>query len=103
MRPYINVGAVAPGLTALQQSTCDKARGQAGQVGEQGTADNCDFASDGTSSKALAAMTARAALCGCTLHELADGGYAIGRWNYSRALPCLRAVGDLLRRKGARS
>ena len=46
-------------------------------------------------------MKARAALCGCTLHELADG-YLVGKWNYSKAVPCLRAVGDLLRQIGGR-
>ena len=45
-------------------------------------------------------MKARAALCGCTLQEMADGGYLIGRWNYCKAVPCLRAVGDLLRQIG---
>ena len=59
------------------------------------------FANDGDDSKALATMKARAALCGCTLHELSDG-YLVGRWDYSRAVPCLRAVGDLLRQIGGR-
>jgi hypothetical protein len=60
------------------------------------------FANDDDAGKALATMKARAALAGCTLHELADGGYLVGRWNYSRAVPCLRAVGDLLRQIGGR-
>ena len=60
------------------------------------------FASDGAAGKALATMQARAALCGCTLLELADGGYLVGKWNYSKAVPCLRAVGDLLRQIGGR-
>ena len=37
---------------------------------------------------------------GKALHELADGAYLVGKWNYSKAVPCLRAVGDLLRRIG---
>ena len=57
------------------------------------------FANDDGDSKALATMKARAALCGCTLHELSDG-YLVGKWNYSKAVPCLRAVGDLLRQIG---
>ncbi len=61
-----------------------------------------DFANGGTASKALATMQARAALCGCTLHELSDGAFLVGRWNYSKAMPCLRAVGDLLRQIGGR-
>ena len=60
------------------------------------------FANDGDGSKALSTMTARAAICGCTLHELADGGYLVCKWNYSKAVPCLRAVGDLLRQIGGR-
>ena len=61
-----------------------------------------DFASDDANGKALATMKARAALCGCSLHEMADGGFLVGRWGYSKALPCLRAVGDLLRQIGGR-
>ena len=60
------------------------------------------FANDDGASKALATMKARAALCGCTLIELADGAYLVGRWNYSKAVPCLRAVGDMLRQMGRR-
>ena len=52
--------------------------------------------------KALATMKARAALCGCTLIEMADGKFLVARWNYSKAVPCLRAVGDLLRQTGGR-
>ncbi|WP_144290193.1 hypothetical protein [Ideonella sp. A 288] len=61
-----------------------------------------NFANDGDSGKALATMKARAALCGCTLHELSDGAFLVCRWNYSKAVPCLRAVGDLLRQIGGR-
>lgn len=50
--------------------------------------------------KTFATMQARAARCGCTLHELAGGGYLVAKWNYSRAVPCLRAVGDMLRQMG---
>ena len=60
-----------------------------------------DFARADDASKELSTMQARAALCGCTLHELADG-YLVCRWNYSKAVPCLRAVGDLLRQMGGR-
>ena len=60
------------------------------------------FANDDGASKALATMKARAALCGCTLIELADGEFLVARWNYSKAVPCLRAVGDMLRQMGAR-
>lgn len=57
------------------------------------------FDSDDVGGKALATMQARAAMAGCTLHELADG-YLVSRWNYSRVVPCLRCVGDMLRQIG---
>jgi hypothetical protein len=60
------------------------------------------FANDDDAGKAFAAMQARAALCGCTLHELAGGTYLVGRWNCSKSVPCLRAVGYLLRQIGGR-
>lgn len=62
-----------------------------------------DFANDGNASKAFATMQARAAKCGCSLHELADGAYRVGSMNYSKAVPCLRAVGDLLRQIGGQA
>lgn len=60
------------------------------------------FANDGAARKALAA---RAARCGCTLHEVADthnGEFLGGHWNYSKPAPCLRSVGALLRQIGGR-
>lgn len=60
------------------------------------------FASGDAGSTALATMKARAALCGCTLHEMADGEFLVARSNYCRAVPCLRAVGNLLRQIGGR-
>ena len=61
-----------------------------------------DFASDEADGKAFATMQARAARCGCTLHELGDGGFLVGRWGYGKAVPCLRAVGAMLRQIGGR-
>lgn len=60
------------------------------------------FANDGAARKALAA---RAARCRCMLHEVSDthnGAFLVGHWNCSRAAPCLRAVGALLRQIGGR-
>ncbi len=59
---------------------------------------NLHFADDDGDSKALATMKARAALCGCTLIEMAGGEFLVA----SKAVPCLRAVGDLLRQIGGR-
>lgn len=78
----------------------DNARRQPGVIGEQVSADTRDCANEGAERKAFAMMTARAALCGCTLHELSGGGHLLCRWGISRELPCLRAVGELLRRIG---
>lgn len=78
----------------------DNARLPPGVIGEQVLADNGDCANDGADRKAFATMTARATLCHCTRHELSGGGYLPCRWGMSSQLPCLRAVGDLLRRIG---
>jgi len=85
--------------SAELKPTSDNAPWQARVEGKE-KADNRDFASDDAHGKALAVMRARAALCGCSLHEMADGAFLVGRWGYSKALPCLRAVGDMLRQMG---
>jgi hypothetical protein len=64
--------------------------------------EHTDFAEATEHGQALATMKARAARCGCTLHQLADDTYLLTRWNCSRALPCLRSVGDFLRQMGGR-
>ena len=92
-----NVGTAVPGQVL---PTNEFATWQGGERGEQRAADSRYCAGDAGHGKALATMKARAALCGSTLHEMADGTYLLGRWNYSSAVPCLRAVGDLLRRIG---
>ena len=94
-----NVGTAVPGQVL---PTSDKAHLAVGLVGEQKQADSRYCAGDAGHGKALATMKARAALCECTLHEMADGTYLLGRWNYSRAVPCLRVVSDLLRKMGCR-
>jgi len=89
--------ATAP--PACLNPTSDNAPWQARVEGKE-KADNRDFASDDAQGKALATMKARAALCGCSLHEMTDGTFLVARWNYSKAVPCLRAVGDMLRQMG---
>ena len=60
-----------------------------------------NYSIDDGNGKAFATMQAKAEQCGCTLHDLADG-YLVGHWQYSRALPCLRTVGNMLRQIGGR-
>ncbi len=52
---------------------------------------------------AVATMSAHAARAGCTLHELAGGGFLLCKWSLSRELPDLRAVAALLRRMGVQA
>jgi len=61
-----------------------------------------DFASDIASGQALAAMQSRAALAGCAVYQLGEGGFVVGGRGYSKAAPDLRAVGNLLRQIGGR-
>lgn len=48
--------------------------------------------------KRLANAAAKLALAGFTLHESGDGGFTVGRWNYSRQLTDLAAVEQFLSR-----
>lgn len=59
-----------------------------------------DFASADDGGKAFATVQARAALAGCSLYELADGGFLVSRLHLCRALPDLGAVNVLLRQVG---
>lgn len=103
MRAIQYVGTAAAGLTAperaeaIAQSTTP-AEGPA-LLGNHET-EHCNCAATGSERKAFATMTAQAARLGCSLHELAGGGYLLCRWGMAKELPCLRAVGDLLRRIG---
>jgi len=79
--------------------TSDNAPWQARVEGNEKT-DSSDFASNDGHGKARATMTARAALAGCTLHELSGGGFLLCRWGMAKELPDLRAVAALLGRMG---
>ena len=48
--------------------------------------------------KRLANAAAKLALAGFTLHESGDGGFTVGRWNYSRQLTDLAAVEQFMSR-----
>jgi len=76
MSSNCNVGAAAPGPVT---PTSDNAPWQ-GRVEGSKEADSRDFASEDANGKELATMVAS--------------------WNWSEAVPCLRAVGDMLRQMG---
>ena len=90
------VVASATGQASPERSEGDKARVQAGQVGKLRTKDSADFSRADAERNQFIALQAQAALAGFTLHKLDSLGYLICRWELSKELPDLRAVGDLL-------
>ena len=82
----------------MNRQTCEGVGSREPNPPKTDTNTHRDFASDDAHGKAVATVTARATQCDCTLQEMAAGWFLVARWNYSRALPCLRAVGNLLRR-----
>lgn len=52
--------------------------------------------------KRLHTAQAQAALAGCQLHALSDGGFLLTKWNLCRALPDLDAVDLALAQMGGR-
>ena len=99
-RPYdLPVGALgAAGDTApvAQKENAEQKPGA-----EQMNTYTTDCAATEADSKAFFTLQARAAQKGCALRALAGGGYLMSQWGYSREVPDLRTVGDLLRRMGA--
>lgn len=73
----------------------------AGQAQEQTTQNPGIVSAFDPHAKSLAHATARAALGGFTLHELAGGGYLLGR-GMTRELPSLHAVHLMLASMGVR-
>ena len=59
-----------------------------------------DFAITGDFDQALRSIRVHLNAKGFNLHELECGGYLVARWGMARELPCLRAVGNMLRRIG---
>lgn len=47
--------------------------------------------------KQVRTMIATAALAGWEVHEMADGGFVVARWNLTRAVPDARALRGFLR------
>ncbi len=82
MRPGNDEGPVLATPTPQEQTQTDHA------IVPAGDAERKEFAN-------ASALAARA---GCTLHELASGGYLLGRWSMCRELPDLRAVHAMLAR-----
>jgi hypothetical protein len=99
--PY-KCSGLHPASAASRTTEQDNAPRLAGTEGveDQSKAGNDDATAALADGKALATMRARAVQAGCVLHELSGGGYLLCRWGWTKELPCLRAVGDLLRRMG---
>ena len=93
-------GAHAPGQTAPVESATPGGSGQALQ-GDRGTVSTPIVSAFDSQRKSFEHARALAALAGCTLHELASGGYLLGR-GMCRELPDLRAVHTLLAQMGVR-
>jgi hypothetical protein len=91
-------GLAAPRRVELTPQSTTPAGGPALQGNHENETGDCAASDDDR--KAVITMMAHAAQAGCTLHELASGGYLLCRWGMAKELPCLRAVGDLLRRIG---
>lgn len=103
METHHNDGAsapcpVAPARTELTLQSTTPADGPALQGNHKNEQGDCAATDDDR--KAVTTLTAQAARACCTLHELAGGDYLLCRWGMAKELPCLRAVGDLLRRIG---
>jgi hypothetical protein len=64
------------------------------------TGDACNSHTD-AQTKRLATITARLALAGHQVFELADGGYLVARWGMTRACPSLEALQSFARMVGA--
>ncbi len=62
-----------------------------------------DYSSDGGVGKAFDTLRAQLEMCGCGLHEMADRGYFVSHGNFSRQLPDLRAVRQMLMQIGGRA
>jgi hypothetical protein len=90
----------AAGAPPPVAATNDNAGLQPGVEVEVGMMTIAHCAATDSECKQFSTIRARAALCGCTLHEPSGGTYLLGCRGLSREVPCLRAVGDLLRQIG---
>ena len=94
--------AVAPptGLTAPHQDEARELGSSGAGFNGEGKADTRDCAQADGERKHFATLAARAAMTGCTLHEMACGGLLLCRWGMAKELPDLRAVAAMLGRMG---
>ena len=83
-------------------ATSDEGPAVGAAAGLLGTSDNgrADCACDDAHVKVRATMTAKLALLGYTLLELASGEFLVLRWDRTRHLSDLRAVSAFLRQIG---
>ena len=106
MAALLNNGADAPIVAAgppeLSEPQRDKTPGLAGAEGfkDQEKTDSGDCAGSPADRKAIATLTARAALAGHRLVRLADGTWLASRWGHSRSLASVAEVERFLARVG---
>jgi hypothetical protein len=103
LAPLGTAAASPAGLKAPHQNeTRELGSSGAGFNGED-KANTLDCAQTDAGRKPFAKLAAHAALAGCTLHELASGGFLLYRWGMAKELPDLRAVAALLAQIEGRS
>ncbi len=97
LEPLGAAAAPPAGLTLPDQDEARELGSGAGFSG-QGAAGTRDCAQLEADRKHFATLAAHAAMAGCTLHEVACGGFLLCRWGMAKELPDLRAVAALLGR-----
>ena len=97
----LGAAAAAPAVLTLAEQDEARELGSGAGFSGQGTADTRDCAQADADRKYFTTLAARAAMTGCTLHELACGGFLLCRWGMAKELPDLRAVAAMLGRMGA--
>lgn len=89
-------------MSAAHKSESPAATGQnAEKSTNTATVSPADFLSN--DQKRLATLKARFAISGFAVHDLADGGFAVCRWNLAQFCPDLAALAGFARRTGVQS
>ena len=99
LAPLGTAAAPPAGLTQPHKDEAPTVASGRGFKG-QNKADTQDCAQADADRKHFDTLAAQAALAGCTLHELAGGGFLLCRWGMAKELPGLRAVAAMLDRMG---